>query len=147
MSRPPSDAPHPIGLRAYRHAFPGEPRPHLWCVLSEPDEPPLAICLSVTSSNQAGERLLVIPKDQILTGPGGTLKPFRTTNACTVFIARTLALTRAEATSVFTPQNCHGLLQSHWLWKLRAAVRDGADAILDPPSRTAVAEACALWFP
>ena len=139
--------PHPVGERAYRHAFPGEPRAHLWCVLSEPDEPPLAICLSITSSNPAGEGLLVIPEGQILTGHDGALNPFRTTNACTVFIAGTLALTRTQAESIFIPGQCHGLIRPEWLWKLRAAVRDGRNAILDAVARAAAAEACALWYP
>ena len=136
-----------IGERAYSYGFEGEPREHLWFVLSEPDEPLLAVCLSLISFDPVGRTLCVFRNNEVLTDADGARHRYVTTKVCTIAIPLTRALTRAEAARRFTPERCHGTIRGPILRRLRRAVCDGSDTIRDEATRAEVLRVCSAWFP
>lgn len=137
----------PVAERAYLHQSAAEPKEHLWFVLSEPDEPPLAVCLALTFSDPTGQALCAFRARETLTYPNGGRTPYITTSPCTVAIAYVVALTRAEATARYRHANCCGEIKGPILRQLREAICAGRGSILDAAARAEVARVCSAWFP
>lgn len=110
---------------AYVHRFPGDEREHLWFVLSEPKGYFLAVCLSLTSSHPAGESVIKIPGNTILTDGSSRRGPYVTDHESTLFISGPKLLSQDRLNEVFTEENCCGRIKGTWLWNIRRAVRDG----------------------
>ena len=119
---------------------------HLWFVLSEPGGVALAFCLSMTSRDVFGERVLRIPRGTILTDGTRTREPFRVPHDSTLFLAEPRLLTIEEATVLCTEESCHGAIKAKWFYDLRRAARAGVKFIRGRALRESAKAIMDSWF-
>lgn len=130
---------------AYLHRFPEDEVPHLWFILSEPNDPLLAVCLSLTSNHPAGEQLIVIPANTILTDGTRSKAPFVTSHNSAVFISSPKLMSAASLASAFTDDNCRGPIKPNWLRAVRRAVKDGLKFVRNRHTRTDIELIASTW--
>lgn len=124
---------------AYIHRFPEDGREHLWFVLSEPSGMVLTVCISMTSSHPAGESVIRIPGNTILTDGTRLRNPYVTDHLSTLFISGPKLLSQARLDEVFPETNCCGRIKERWLWEIRRAVRDGMKYVRNAQIRSDIA--------